>query len=167
MIKAENEALLRGEQVAVSRWEDHRLHIIEHSAKLDPDIKANPQAYEAVVKHIEETYQLWATMSREDPDALAARGVPPLPQASQVGQQAMMMRSQMPGGPQPQPAQQGPGPQQVKQPETEPGKAQPGPKAAPPGPEPSQGHPSQPQPSKPARNPMDGQPVTKVDSPAA
>lgn len=162
LIKAENEKLGRGEQVSALVWEDHQLHVREHESLLTTDLREDPALVQIVFAHLDEHYQLWSKLSREDPDRLAAMGVPPLPMALSIGQQAMAMQSMAMGAPPPQPAQHGPPPAQNEQPNTQPSKAQPGPKAAPPGVEPSSVAPTeQPKEPKPARNPMTGEPTSE------
>lgn len=155
-IKARGERLLRGEQTPPLIWDNHQLAIRELRGLLNTEARNDPQLAQVINGAIQAHFELWSQLSRESPDMLAAIGIPPLPQALSIGQQAQAM--QTPGAPPGPPAQHGPGPQQQPQPQTEPqasGSA-PGPKGA----EPT-GSPKQPKEARPAKNPMNGQPVTE------
>lgn len=152
LIKSENEAMLRGEAPVVSDFDNDQLHMREHAAELDSDVRANIPIATAFLKHLGEHLQSWSTKSRENPDLLAALGQPPLPQAAGIGDQGRQMQQQHMGMPPAPPPQRPPAPppQQQSQPNTAPPpKASPGPaKSAVPGQEPSQAAPKMPMPAK-------------------
>jgi hypothetical protein len=111
-IKAENEALLRGESARAVEWENHLLHIREHMEILDHNVRADAAAVQAINGHLMEHFSFWQRMSREAPDMLAAMGLQPLPQAMAMGQMIQQL-----GGMGASPPQDGPPAQ--KQPNTE------------------------------------------------
>lgn len=161
-IKARQEKLLRGEPAPALAWDNHSLCIRELRSLLNTEARENPQIVNTVLKAIQEHFDLWADLSRQSPDILAAIGCPPLPMALQTGQAAMAMQQQgMPGAPPGPPAPPQEGPRQQKQPETDEPGAKPGPAQQPGGSPPSGAHPAAPKPSQPARNPMNNQPVVR------
>lgn len=148
-IKARGEKLMRGEPAPALIWDNHQLAIRELRALLNTKARDDQQIAGVINQAIQEHFDLWAQLSREAPDMLAAIGCPPLPQAQSIGQQAQMMKAQMPGAPPPgAPPNAGPPPQQVKQPETDAPRGRPGPAPNPPGQEPSRTNPKQPLPAK-------------------
>ena len=160
-IKSRAERLLRGEPTPAMIWDSHQLCVRELRGLLNTEARDRPELAQVIMQAIQEHFDLWAKLSRESPDMLAAIGCPPLPQAAQVGQQAMMMQQQgMQGAPPMPPGAPQPGPRQQPQPNTEDNKGRPGPNAAAPGRQPgaSPRMPSQP---TPAKNPLDGKPVVQ------
>jgi hypothetical protein len=147
-IKSENEGMFRGEPAHAFLWENHELHIREHLAQIDARMKQNKPVLQLFNEHVKEHYDLWVQMSREMPDALAAIGLKPLPQAQMVGQQAAAMEGMAP-------AEGQPAPNPVKEPETEAPKGRAGrpPSKKEPGAEPGAGAAL----PNPAKNPMTGQ----------
>ncbi len=154
-IKARSEKLLRGEPAPALSWDNHQLCIREFRALLNSEARNEPQVVQVVQEAIQEHFTLWTQLSQQSPDILAAIGIPPLPQAMQIGQQAMMMGQQG----MPPPGAPPEGPRMQPQPNTEePGK--PGPAPQPPGPEPTGAGPRMPRMPTAAKNPMTGQAVT-------
>jgi hypothetical protein len=156
-IKARCEKLLRGEPSPPNLWDNHQLVIKEFRALLDSEARDDERISKAVTDAIMQQFQLWAQLSRESPDMLAATGCPPLPQAQSIGMQVQQMQ-QMPDAP---PGGMPPGapPQQQKQPDTVAPSGRTGPAPTPKGQEPSGANPRQPTEPKPAKNPMTGEPV--------
>lgn len=57
-IKAENEALTEGNQVAVMVTDEHKLHILEHKATIsDPAVRDDPMVVQTVTEHIMEHFK--------------------------------------------------------------------------------------------------------------
>lgn len=146
-IKSENERMMRGEQAHAIIWENHELHVREHMADIDAQMRENVPVLTMVNNHIMEHFQLWAKLSRESPDILTAMGQKILPAAQAVGQQAAMMGGMAPGV-------EGPAPNPVQEPNTQKavGKA-----GRPPSKGDGQEPPGQPQLPKPAQDPMTGE----------
>lgn len=148
-IKARGELLQKGQPSPPIAWDNHQLCIREFRALLDTEARNDPQVAALIDQTINQQFELWAKLSREAPDILAATGCPPLPMALQTGQQAQAMQAQgMPGAPPGPPPESGPPPQQQKQPETDAPRGRPGPAQAPKGQEPSKTNPKQPLPAK-------------------
>jgi hypothetical protein len=87
-IKRENELLMEGSPVMANILDRHRMHIMEHRTVInDPELRANPELYTAVMNHIQEHINMLRTV---DPDLLLL-----------VGEQPLMnpMMPQMPGAP--------------------------------------------------------------------
>lgn len=107
-IKAENAALLRGEMPSVHLLEKHDLHVSEHQAILDYNLKeaGNEAAVQAAERHIMQHVQIWQEMAMTNPGLCQALGIPPI--APPLAAQGIL--GQLPGlnGGQPQPQQQGP-----------------------------------------------------------
>lgn len=160
-IKARCEKLMRGEPSPPLNWDNHQLCVREFRALLDSEARDDPAAVKVINDTLQQQFDLWATLSREAPDILAATGCPPLPMAAATGQQAMAMQQSAmgPGMPPAPPGEPGAPPQQQKQPETDAPRGRPGPNPGPKGQEPSRANPKQPTEPKPARNPMTGEPV--------
>lgn len=81
LIKAENERLGQGEQVAALMTDGHKQHILEHMVVLSsPSARENPQIVQAALGHIQQHIQLLQT---GDPMILSLNGqpVPPPPPA--------------------------------------------------------------------------------------
>ncbi len=78
LIKAENEAILRGEQPQTPiLTENHKLHIEEHTGPLlDPSARENPAALEAGLNHIAEHEQALVVLSTTRPILAAILGQP-------------------------------------------------------------------------------------------
>lgn len=152
-IKAENENMARGIPAKAMIWENHELHMREHFGQIDARMKENPEVFKVFGDHMMEHYQLWVKISRDMPDACAAMGIKPLPQAAEMGQAAMMNAQQSAMGPAAGGGAPPPGPAPVKEPETQGGGGGGGGK--PKGSAPSASGPRMP---KPAANPMDGKP---------
>ncbi len=148
-IKARGEKLMRGEPSPALLWDNHQLCIRELKALLNTQARDDQAIAQNINQAIQQHFDLWAQLSRESPDMLAAIGCPPLPQAQSIGQQAQAMQ-QMPGAPPGPGAPAMPPPQQVKQPETDAPRGRPGPAPNTKGQEPSQAQPTLP---KPARTP--------------
>lgn len=147
-IKSRGEKLMRGEPAPALIWDNHQLCIRELRALLNTKARDDQAVSGIINQAIQEHFDLWAKLSREAPDMLAAIGCPPLPQAQSIGQQAQAMQ-QMPGAPPgPPPPSAGPPPQQQKQPETDAPRSRPGPAPDVPGQEPSRSNPKQPVPAK-------------------
>lgn len=137
-VKAENEAMLRGEQPRALVWDNHSLHIREHRGCLDTRARYDEKLTGTINAHLMEHFNLWSETSRSSPDMLAAIGVEPLPQAMAAGQMAMQAQSMAPA-----PGQAGPPPQKTPNAsEAEP--TPPGPPPQPPGQEPPTGNPGMP-----------------------
>lgn len=76
-IRAENEALRKGEPIQALMTEDHATHIREHKCVIEnPEAKKNPQLITNVLNHIQEHLQLWRTA---DPAVLMITGQQPPP----------------------------------------------------------------------------------------
>ena len=83
LIKAENERLREGEDVAVVATENHFLHIQEHQAVIaNPESKQNPEVVQATLAHIQEHLTQWRGM---DPGLLQVLGLPPAPPPAMPG----------------------------------------------------------------------------------
>lgn len=147
-IKARGEKLLRGEPSPPLLWDNHQLCVRELKALLNTQARDDQAVTDNINQCIQQHFDLWAQLSRESPDMLAAIGCPPLPQAQSIGQQAQAMQTQMPGAPAGPGAPAMPPPQQVKQPETDAPRGRPGPAPATKGQQPSQAQPTLPQPAK-------------------
>lgn len=147
-IKSRGEKLMRGEPAPPLIWDNHSLCIREFKGLLNTEARDDPAIAQNINNAIQQHFDLWAQLSRESPDMLAAIGCPPLPQAQSIGQQAQAMQTQMPGAPPGPGAPAMPPPQQVKQPETDAPRGRPGPAPAPKGQEPSRAHPTDPKPAK-------------------
>jgi hypothetical protein len=113
-IRAENEALRRGEPVIALITDNHASHIVEHKSIIaDPDARKDPNFVTQVLTHIQEHLNLWRTA---DAALLMITGQQPPPppnnmtllqeqqQPMQEGMQPMQPQPQMP--PQQQPQQQ-------------------------------------------------------------
>lgn len=115
-IRAENEAIRRGEPVKALITDNHASHIIEHKTIIaDPDARRNPQFVDQVLSHIQEHLDLWRTA---DAALLMITGQQPPPppnnmtllqEQQQPAAEGMMQPQQM----QPQQMQ----PQQMPQPQ--------------------------------------------------
>ena len=147
-IKSRGEKLMRGEEAPALIWDNHQLCVREFKALLNTEARDDAQIAEHINATIQQHFDLWAKLSRESPDMLAAIGCPPLPQAQSIGQQAQAMKSQMPGAPPGPGAPAMPPPQQVTQPNTDAPRGRPGPAPAPKGQEPSRAQPTEPKPAK-------------------
>lgn len=105
LIKAENEALVAGDDVIAIAIDDHEMHIAEHIAVLsDPSLRFDNELVSRVLAHIQEHKDLQATQAPQylDQATLAKQPPPPVPQApapaapggplpaSEVAQQADM-----------------------------------------------------------------------------
>lgn len=145
IIKEENEAMRRGEQVHVEMTDDPYLHIREHGCEMDTQARYDQAYAQRLREHNEEHYTLLAKMSREDPDRCVAYGYQPLPGAVAMAQHASQLRG-MGGGPPTQPA----APPRKLPNAVEP-KSTPGPAPQPPGREQSPGAPSLPQSAEPPK----------------
>lgn len=141
IIKAENEAMRRGEAVPVLLTDNHELHIREHICELDTDARNDPAYRDRMLKHVYEGhFRNWQDASMKAPDTCVAFGYRPLPGAFATGQQAQQMQG---GGGAPTPGATPP--QQL--PNSPEPRAKPGPPPQPKGQEPSQAAPSVPQPA--------------------
>lgn len=140
-IKAENEALLRGEEPVVMEWDNHGLHIREHKRIFDTEARNDEGLVQRGNTHLMGHMEKWSRMSREAPDMLAAIGLEPLPMAAMAGQMAMQAEGAPPGAP-----QAGPPPQ--KTPGAAETKSKPGPAPAPKGHEQPMAAPNLPSPSR-------------------
>jgi hypothetical protein len=160
-IKSRGEKLQRGQPAPALVWDNHSLCIREFKGLLNTEARNDPAIAGVINQAIQEHFDLWGKLSREAPDMLAAIGCPPLPEALSTGAQARAMQAQAmgPGAPPGGVGAQGPGPQQVKQPETDAPRGRPGPTPGPSGSPPSRAAPTQPSMPKPAVNPMNGEPV--------
>lgn len=79
-IKAENEALGRGENPPVLMFERHDKHFNEHLALLNtPEAKANEAVKNALQQHLSEHLKIWMELTIQSPHILAITGTPPLP----------------------------------------------------------------------------------------
>ena len=107
-IKSENERMMKGEPAHVVVYENHELHIREHMADIDAQMRENMPQLKMLSDHIMEHFMMWQKLSRETPDLLTAMGQKILPAAQAVGQQAAMMHGQAPGpeGPTPNPGEE-------------------------------------------------------------
>lgn len=75
-IKAENEAMVEGEDAVALAIDQHRLHITEHRAVLaDPDNRKDPELRARVLSHIMEHIEL---LKNTDPNLLMLLGEQPL-----------------------------------------------------------------------------------------
>jgi hypothetical protein len=78
-INAENEALLKGDEVISVITDDHALHIKEHKAVIaDPVLRRDPDLLQRTISHIQEHIELLRTV---DPGLLAVIQQQPLPPA--------------------------------------------------------------------------------------
>ncbi|HYC48034.1 MAG TPA: hypothetical protein VED01_21385 [Burkholderiales bacterium] len=145
IIREENEAMRRGEQVHVEMTDDPYLHIREHGCELDTKARYDAPYADRLRKHCDEHYALLLKTSREDPDRCVAYGYQPLPGASALSAQAAQIRG-MGQGPPPQPAAK---PREL--PNTEEPRKKPGPEPKPPGEEPSTAAPAMPAPAEPPK----------------
>ena len=76
LVKAENEKMIRGEQVHAIDIEPHAIHIKEHRDVLaDPDLKNDPELVQRVLLHIQEHI---VALRQADPDLLKHLGEQPL-----------------------------------------------------------------------------------------
>lgn len=83
LIKAENEALLSGEPVAVIAIDDHEKHIAEHKSVLsDPSLRFDNELVTRVLSHIQEHKDIQATLAPQllDQATLAKQPPPQVPQ---------------------------------------------------------------------------------------
>ncbi len=109
-ITEENEALQAGEEVQVIIFENHPLHIREHTSLLySPNAKGDPELVTRVLGHIQQHLDNWRKM---DPAMLAVLGIPPMPMGQGPG---MTPPQQNKGGPPPPP----PGPMMAPEPPPE------------------------------------------------
>jgi hypothetical protein len=75
-IKRENELLLEGQPVMADILDRHRMHISEHRSVInDPELRGQPELYQAVKAHIQEHIMMLRTV---DPDLLQLIGETPL-----------------------------------------------------------------------------------------
>lgn len=114
VIKNENVRMLRGEPVSAFELENHELHVREHLQLIDSSTKQRQEVLQAIQQHVMDHMNQWSLLSRDNPDALAAIGLKPLPRAAALGES--IMQAQMGG---PGPSAPGPGPNPVKEPGTE------------------------------------------------
>ena len=92
-VTEENEALQSGEEVLVILYENHPLHIKEHTSLLySPKAKEDGDLVKRVLDHIQQHLDSWRTM---DPAMLAVLGIAPMP----MGQGPGMTPSQAPPPP--------------------------------------------------------------------
>lgn len=76
MVKSENEALIRGDEVIAVFSDNHAMHIKEHRDVLaDPILRKDPQLVQAVLDHMQEHISL---LQNTDPNILAIIGEQPL-----------------------------------------------------------------------------------------
>jgi hypothetical protein len=143
IIKEENEAMRRGEQVHVEMTDDPYLHIREHGCELDTQARYDQAYANRLREHNEEHYKLLANMSRTDPDRCVAYGYQPLPGALAMAQQVAQMQGAGSGPP----SQPSAPPRKLPNAE-EPKEAKPGPAPKPPGQEPMQAAPTMPMPAE-------------------
>lgn len=95
LIRAENSALAKGEQVRALVADSHLDHLKEHLSLLSsPALRADPALVESVLAHCQEHEMLWAEMGMR-PALIAATGQSPAPPPM--------------GGPMPPPGAGGPG----------------------------------------------------------
>lgn len=79
-IKAENEALGRGESVPVLQLDRHDCHIQEHLVLINtPESRADPRVQQATIAHVMQHLEQWLHLSMDAPFILAVTGTPPLP----------------------------------------------------------------------------------------
>jgi hypothetical protein len=103
-ITEENEALQGGEEVQVILFENHPLHIKEHTSLLySPNAKKDAELTSRVLGHIQQHLDNWRRM---DPAMLAVLGIQPMPMGQGPGLTPPQNSGPPPGGPPP-----GPGPQ--------------------------------------------------------
>ena len=89
-VKSENELLSDGELPKVWIYDNHALHINEHSGVMaSPETRADERIAQAVLQHIAEHLQAWQAAPM---DGLAARNIPPPPSLT-------MMAPSAPGAP--------------------------------------------------------------------
>lgn len=157
-IKSRSEKLMRMEPAPPLAWDNHQLCIREFKELLNTEAREDMQLAKHISDTIKAQFDLWAQLSREAPDMLMAIGCPPLPQALQIGQQAMAMQQGAMGGAGGPPMPNLPQPKPQEQPNTEDG-PRPGPDAMPGGAEPTGAHPKMPKEPEPAREPLHNQPV--------
>lgn len=97
LLDYENQELAQGAAVPVGLYDNHPLHIAEHTlVLLDPRARQNPQMLAAAEQHIAEHQQGWLQLYMQAPDVAAALNIPPPPSyqmmmAQQQQQQAAMM----------------------------------------------------------------------------
>ena len=97
-IADENSRMLNGEQVEPGEIERHDLHIPEHAAELDSRMpQSNPEAAQALKKHIMEHMLHWQNQSLKTPMVCVAMGMPILP-GGPAAQQAQGGGEQPPAG---------------------------------------------------------------------
>jgi hypothetical protein len=95
-IEAENERLLNGKAVVGALFDNHPLHIRENSSVLNsPEARENPTVVANCTQHILEHMNLWQQAFMQAPSVLAAKNIPPPPQA-----QPTMPPGMPSGGPQ-------------------------------------------------------------------
>lgn len=83
LIKSENEALSRGEDVEAVMFEDHPAHMKEHMAVIaSPAARKEPKVLKAALAHLNSHHKLWRDAP---PDLLMALGIKP-PNPQQPGQ---------------------------------------------------------------------------------
>lgn len=158
-IKSRCEKLMRMQPAPPLVWDNHQLCVREFKELLNTEARDDPQLAKHISDTINQQFQLWGQLSRESPDMLMAIGCPPLPQALQIGQQAMAMeQSMMTGAPPGPPMGPMPQPKPQEQPNTEEGPS-PGPDSMPGGAPPSGANPKMPKEPEPAREPIHNQPV--------
>jgi hypothetical protein len=108
-IRAENEALRRGDPVIALITDNHASHIVEHKAVIaDPDARKDPEFVTRVLNHIQEHLDLWRTA---DAALLMITGQQPPPPPNNMtliqeqsqpmleGQQAVMPQNVPQGAP--------------------------------------------------------------------
>lgn len=114
-IKAEGEALLRGEPVTALATDHHAAHIREHAALLDGRARMglDEAVIAAVSAHIAEHGEQWTLLTQTNPALLAATGQQPAPMAMMPGAPGPGGEPPPSGGPPPGPpgpSEQGPPP---------------------------------------------------------
>ena len=100
-IRRENEALLRGEVVQATRYDNHPLHIKEHKILLhNPIVRANPELIQFVCAHILHHNDVWTFVSMNEPNILMTLGIPPAipPQGGPLPEQPGEVPQQPMGG---------------------------------------------------------------------
>lgn len=77
LVASENESMARGEEVPVSMYDNHPMHVPEHVALLaDPDVRRDVNLVTLIQQHCAQHDQLWHTTP---PDTLMLAGVSPPP----------------------------------------------------------------------------------------
>lgn len=94
-VRSENAMILRGEVPKVGAFEPFHLHVQEHAALEDGFVKSNPEAEQALQKHMADTFLAWQKASMTNPGRLQAMGIPVLPPPMQV-QMAMQQQGVAP-----------------------------------------------------------------------